>query len=276
MTDKVIRVNVTTTKSKRVTVSSNIVANEITASPDTSAYYSRLAKNWAIAEGLVENIDYSSKHYAQESKASADMAKTYEIATQENYNMFMEASVNANSELQTNRDGALADIEGAKTSAVDSLNSVKDENIASIESKANEEIENFENLSEQEQNKIINLGIDTRANVDLSNLSTEGRTTGASLAMPSNKYIDLTLGASGTTYTAPANGWFYLNKVTAYAGEYINMNSSAGYGVNIQGFGNNSSPKIYLPVKKGDVVVVSYNATGSTTRFRFYYAQGEV
>ena len=25
---------------------------------------------------------------------------------------------------------------------------------------------------------------------------------------PSSKYIDLTLGASGSTYTAPANGWF--------------------------------------------------------------------
>lgn len=174
MTDKVIRVNVTASKSQKVTVSSSKVANEITASPDTSAYYSRLAKNWAIAEGLVENIDYSSKHYAQESKASADMAKTYEISTQENYNMFMESSFNANSELQTNRDGALADIEGAKTSAIDSLNSIKDENISTIESKANEEIENFENLSEQEQNKIINLGIDTRANVDLSNLTQEG------------------------------------------------------------------------------------------------------
>lgn len=174
MTDKVIRVNVTSSKSQKVTVSSSKVANEITASPDTSAYYSRLAKNWAVAEGLVENIDYSSKYYAQESKASADMAKTYETATQENYNMFMESSFNANSELQTNRDGALADIEGAKTSAIDSLNSIKDENISTIESKANEEIENFENLSEQEQNKIINLGIDTRANVDLSNLTQEG------------------------------------------------------------------------------------------------------
>ena len=154
MTDKVIRVNVTASKSQKVTVSSSKVANEITASPDTSAYYSRLAKNWAIAEGLVENIDYSSKHYAQESKASADMAKTYEISTQENYNMFMESSFNANNELQTNRDGALADIEGAKTSAIDSLNSIKDENISTIESKANEEIENLNKEIEQGKDEI--------------------------------------------------------------------------------------------------------------------------
>ena len=28
--------------------------------------------------------------------------------------------------------------------------------------------------------------------------------------MPSSRYIDLTLGASGSTYTAPANGWFFF------------------------------------------------------------------
>jgi hypothetical protein len=156
MTDKVIRVNVTSSKSQKVTVSSSKVANEITASPDTSAYYSRLAKNWAIAEGLVENIDYSSKHYAQESKASADMAKTYENATQENYNMFLESSFNANSELQTNRDGALADIEGAKTSAIDSLNSIKDENISTIESKANEALTNIETNRDETLSSIEN------------------------------------------------------------------------------------------------------------------------
>lgn len=34
----------------------------------------------------------------------------------------------------------------------------------------------------------------------------------SAMSMPSNKYIDLTLGASGTKYTAPANGYFMLRK----------------------------------------------------------------
>ena len=42
-------------------------------------------------------------------------------------------------------------------------------------------------------------------------------------AMPSNRYIDLTLGVSGTTYTAPADGYFTVNKSATASGEYINM-----------------------------------------------------
>ena len=47
----------------------------------------------------------------------------------------------------------------------------------------------------------------------------------ASYAMPSNRYIDLTLGASGTQYTAPANGYFAL---------YAQYQSGADAWVNIQ------------------------------------------
>lgn len=47
-----------------------------------------------------------------------------------------------------------------------------------------------------------------KANVDMDNLSTAGKAEVAGLAMPSDKYIDLTLSASGSTYTAPANGLF--------------------------------------------------------------------
>ena len=48
-----------------------------------------------------------------------------------------------------------------------------------------------------------------------------------SAAMPSGKYIDLTVGASGATYAAPANGWFYfgINANTAGAGITISWNN---------------------------------------------------
>src|SRR5574344_14504 len=42
------------------------------------------------------------------------------------------------------------------------------------------------------------------------------------MGMPSNSYIDLTLGASGSTYTAPANGWIYWAKVAGGDWFYIN------------------------------------------------------
>ena len=46
------------------------------------------------------------------------------------------------------------------------------------------------------------------------------------LSMPSNKYIDLTLGASGTTYTAPANGYFFVEKISGASNEWLTLHSS--------------------------------------------------
>lgn len=46
---------------------------------------------------------------------------------------------------------------------------------------------------------------------DCLNYSDTGYNFMAGAGMPSDKYIDLTLGASGSTYTAPANGYFYIH-----------------------------------------------------------------
>ena len=48
--------------------------------------------------------------------------------------------------------------------------------------------------------------VDSVVNSNASNFSQAGRSYLSGFGMPSNKYINLTLGASGSTYTAPANG----------------------------------------------------------------------
>lgn len=95
--------------------------------------------------------------------------------------------------------------------------------------------------------------------------------TGAA-SMPSNKYIDLTLGASGSTYTAPANG--YLNYVISpqSSNMYFELNGLLGTG----SYGGGSITYGYhgfLPLKKGEVVTVNY-INCSTSLFRFIYAEG--
>ena len=99
----------------------------------------------------------------------------------------------------------------------------------------------------------------------------------ASYAMPSDRYIDLTLGASGTTYTAPANGYFMLNKVTTSTNQHIYMfnvitKMQSSSWANIQGYGL----KVFLPCRKNDVIQIDYTAAGLIEEFRFIYAEGEI
>lgn len=90
---------------------------------------------------------------------------------------------------------------------------------------------------------------------------------------PSETYDDLTLGASGTTYTAPADGYVVL-RMSA------NSNSIAwcelGYQqlASISNISNVSGHVVetFLPVKKGGVFGTWYgNCT--VQRFSFIYAQ---
>ena len=76
MADQKITITAKPSKIQQINVTSNRVANEIVATPDTSLYYSNLSKQWATKiDGLVVNEDYSSKYYAEKSKQSAETAK---------------------------------------------------------------------------------------------------------------------------------------------------------------------------------------------------------
>lgn len=97
----------------------------------------------------------------------------------------------------------------------------------------------------------------------------------AGWAMPSTSYEDLTLGASGSTYTAPANGWFVVIKQANGSGQYLNLK---GDSIEVRTSVGNSSETLasIIPVKKDEVVTVKYNLSGQTWGFRFVYAEGEV
>ena len=93
--------------------------------------------------------------------------------------------------------------------------------------------------------------------------------------MPSNRYIDLTLGASGSTYTAPANGWFICYKGALTTVGYLYMRNNANQLVmetrsTIKG----TAVTAYVPVQKGQSILVNYDAVGTINLFRFIYAEG--
>lgn len=117
--------------------------------------------------------------------------------------------------------------------------------------------------------------LNNKADTDLVNVTDTGNIAMANASMPSATYDDLTLGASGTTYTAPADGWFYFSgRPTQNGGGLDLINATNGFANNMKTVAN-AYVGIFLPVKKNDVVTVNYSALASPGgTLRFYYAKG--
>lgn len=134
---------------------------------------------------------------------------------------------------------------------------------------------NFEQSAIEQTAGITSETLNQKADIDGGNCSANF----AKFGMPSEIYTNLTLGSSGSRYTAPADGWFALGK-TGNSGQMINMenqldgSSSQTMGSRIYSAASSVELKIYLPARKGDVVYVSYTASGTTNFFRFIYAEG--
>lgn len=93
-------------------------------------------------------------------------------------------------------------------------------------------------------------------------------------AMPSSRYTDLTLPASGGSITAPADGIFVVTKASNNSLQYLNIqtpNKNEAAAV-AQSSGQNVT--VWLLVSKGDVVTVYYNFGGATQVCRLIYANG--
>lgn len=102
-------------------------------------------------------------------------------------------------------------------------------------------------------------------------------------AFPSDTYVDIAeaVGQTSYSYTAPANGW-----ISAYmSGSSTATGSTAAYLlIENQNNGIISCPYRYsgalgfggfVPAKKGDVIMAGTSNT-TISKFRFYYAQGEI
>ncbi len=131
------------------------------------------------------------------------------------------------------------------------------------------------NAAASETNTAAMLG--TKANVDLDNLSAAGKAVASNLAMLSDSFIEMTLGATETTYTAPADGAFFIGKNAAGANQYIYADVYKGntflYTCNMLSH-STESLNLLIPVSKGSSVIIRHNLSGTTNVFRFIYANG--
>ena len=112
------------------------------------------------------------------------------------------------------------------------------------------------------------------ASTNADNFSVAGKAVLAGMGMPSSRYEDLTLGASGSTYIAPANGWFAFNK-GGQTNEFVAIeNTSSGHVTWIAQLTTASDCRISCPARAGDEIIIWHTASGNLNIFRFVYAEG--
>lgn len=100
--------------------------------------------------------------------------------------------------------------------------------------------------------------------------------SGSGIGFPSNKFDELTLGASGTEYVAPANGWFFIDKNSGSSNQYISIfNDTKGYKLILSAYNSGTAMGDLFPAQKNDIIRIVYSASGTTNTFRFIYAEGE-
>lgn len=128
----------------------------------------------------------------------------------------------------------------------------------------------------------INIGqiteaLNDKADRNAANLDNSGKSLISALALPSStRYDNLTMGASGTSYTAPANGYFVWWKTANGSNQYCGMSNNV---TGVQCFTwtpvNGGGCQGFLPAQKGDECYLGYNAGGAANLFRFVYTKGD-
>ena len=117
----------------------------------------------------------------------------------------------------------------------------------------------------------ITEALNDKADLDLSNVNNTGKSTAASWSMPSSTSDSLTLGASGSSYQMPADGYLCIGKEATAGGQYIYMGGSCAVQVWSAGAGYIQT---FTPVRKGQTIYVNYTAAGTLAHFKFVYAVG--
>lgn len=94
------------------------------------------------------------------------------------------------------------------------------------------------------------------------------------LAMPSSTTVDLTLGASGTSYTAPADGYITLNITSTSSGQRVGLYGN--YKSNIYSSATGQPLATSIPISNNLAATVRYDSSGAVNEFTFCYCIGTV
>lgn len=115
--------------------------------------------------------------------------------------------------------------------------------------------------------------ISSKANVSLDNLSDAGKILGSGLGMPTSQVqgVALTVGASGTLYTADHTGFVCVNATVTQGGFcYV---TSGGLSTISQSYTSSTTIENWVPVLKGNTFTLVYSGA-TVQQLIFVYAEG--
>ena len=110
--------------------------------------------------------------------------------------------------------------------------------------------------------------------VDQANQTFILPTLNGSENLPSDKFDNLTLGASNSIYVAPANGWYVLDKSASAVGQYSRLAANTGLKVETGSTFSTQASCAPVWVKRGDKTKIRYSLAGTLHSFIFVYAKG--
>lgn len=104
-------------------------------------------------------------------------------------------------------------------------------------------------------------------------LDFQNRSFISSMSMPGTHKVELTVGATDTTYTAPADGWFVVNAKFSSINNYLLIQSNVG--VLFHSHNDTTGSMAYsIPVARKQTVFIRYSGTVESKSLTFIYANG--
>lgn len=121
------------------------------------------------------------------------------------------------------------------------------------------------------QNSAIATALENKVDTSFSNINATAIEVITSLAMPSAKYKDETIVESGTQYTAPDDGWYFIGISTTQSGSsYTRLDLEDGFWL-ARNIGTYANETWIIPIRKGAKVTHTYGSNIASVRIRFYY-----
>ena len=182
-----------------ITVSSSGNTANTNVTPDYAQYYSEKSKEWAISNRIVDNIDYSSKYYANESKKQADIstAKATEVVESGNT--------------------AVSNIENARNNAIINVNTAGATQVALATEQATIATNKTSEVVESGNTALAN--IDTAKNNAITSITNQETTSKTSLIDEGATQIGLIQNEGATQVANVQSTGFYMRDDKLY---YIN------------------------------------------------------